>query len=157
MPLADQFPKSYLENHLAGMPERIRAQIVPRTIIRLPSTLTTRPKPKLFLVVSIDPLCLFIISTEIFERYTRNTPRAIPHQIRITKKDNPCLDHDSYVDCWKFWEEFDMTEIVQRCCQNSGEIVGTICEQTAMLIIDAVCDCPTFSASETNLISQSLA
>lgn len=134
-----------------------RAQIVPATVIRLPSSLTTTPKLKLFLIANIDPLLMFIINSDIFEYYRSTTHRALPYQVPILQSDNSFLSHDSYIDCWKFWEEYEeLDDIISFCCIGEGTILGQISEATALRVVDSVCDCLTFSNPDRERVSRGL-
>lgn len=150
MDLKDSFSP---EERLKFVRERFRAGLV----IKLFCDFTTPPKFKWLLIVSTHserPL-FFIINTEPTEFAKQNARLRDQHK-PIMKQSNPFLEHDSFIDCSTAHDNFDRNEIEEALAMDTSLILGSICSETAALILESISESPTLSRVHINQIGMEI-
>jgi hypothetical protein len=141
------------EERLKFVRERFRAGLV----VKLFCEFTKPPKFKRSLIVSTHserPL-FFIINTEPTEFAKQNARLRDQHK-PIVKQSNPFMKHDSFVDCSTAHDNFDLVEIEEALANDTSLILGSICSETAALILESIAESSTLSRVHINQIGMEI-
>ncbi|HXI26134.1 MAG TPA: hypothetical protein VNG71_19930 [Pyrinomonadaceae bacterium] len=151
MTLADAFPE-------AERREYVQRTLKTGLVVKLFCDFITDPKWKRLVIVAVrrEPPFFFLINTEP-TNYAKRTPRIAAQQLKVLAEDNDYLEHDSWIDCSKPFDDFDMLDIEDALTDDTSLILGEINAETASRIIEIVTDSDTLSPNEINAISMELA
>ena len=109
----DQYRKDFCHRHL-----------IPGSVFRLFAPETDPPKIKRFVLLAFDEMAqsaaiLFINTERPKNDYLKTLQQAIP------AKDNPFLDHDSFIDCSTLYER-DLAHLKTVFAKDPGIYLGSL-------------------------------
>lgn len=149
MSLARSFPP---EERL----ESFNRQFVSGVVIRLFCDFTRPPKEKRLLIINTSSRPhFFVINSEINE-FKQDRRRLLEQQVLLEAAEYEYLDHDSYVDCSRVWDEFMFDEIKQALISDPGRILGHINSRSAGTIMTVVDDSSTLEPRQKELVISTL-
>jgi len=98
---------------------------------------------------------IFLINSEI-HALIEKSPALKACQVTLKQSVYTFLDHDSYLNCAKVFQDLSSHELVNRLVQNEGSYIGHLNADEILQVIEAVNSAPTLSAEEKDLIINSL-
>ena len=122
---------------MASVDEQINNACQAGQILHLYCGFTNPPKPKFLVIVSLEPLLLFIINSRI-NNFKQTHPEYLACQIKINCIEHPCLNNDSYIDCSEVITSFDLERIKTILSTNLTDIKTALSTKTKQEIINAV-------------------
>lgn len=138
---------------MASIEEQINNACQPGQILHLYCGFTNPPKPKFLVIVSIEPLLLFIINSRI-NNFKQTHPEHLACQIKISCVEHSCLENDSYIDCTEVITCFDLERIKTILSTNITDIKTILSSATKQEIIMAVTTSKLLSPiHKTNVIA----
>jgi len=133
----------------------VERNLKPGQILYLSCDFTTPPKEKYLILVCADTALMFVINSRI-SPYVQKRSWLNCSQVCLRKKDYGFLDHDSFADCSKVIEEFDLSQISDQVNGDIGRIRGEITDTTKAEIIEVVKNATTIADDHKSSILNAL-
>ncbi len=138
--LGESFPGSFREDYS----KRI---FTPGSVFRAYTDLTTPPKVKIFVILSVrsDLACVgsLFVNSEININYFP-TPALRDLNLSLSKEDFDFLDHDSFLDCSQI-KEMRLEMLYDMAKNDPGIFLGGLDNETLMLAINTAREAPTIA------------
>lgn len=129
--------------------EQIDNACQPGQILHLYCGFVKPPKPKFLVIVSLNPVLVFLINSKIND-FKQNHPIHLACQIKINCAEHTCFNSDSYIDCTTAYTEsitgFDIERIKTILSTNLSDIKSVLSHITKQKIITVVKITPLLSA-----------
>lgn len=142
-------------------PEEDREKYVDRglksgQVLYLFCEFTHPPKDKyLLLACYTDPPLLFVVNSQI-PRFVQARPELLASQVKLSPRDYPFLEHDSFLDCSNVINSLDEDAIRNQLLADLSRLKGEVHQRTKAQIIEAVRRSRTVSEADRELIVHSL-
>jgi hypothetical protein len=134
--------------------EFFRERFRPGVVLKLFCDFTVPPKEKRLIVVSVEPEPLLLVINSEINEYKQKRPHLRGQQIAISSEECDFLDHDSFIDCSKVYDDFSSVEIENVVVNDTTLILGNINSRIVGEIMTVVDDSVTLEQRhKTRIIS----
>jgi hypothetical protein len=131
--------------------------LVPGNVLTLFCDFTNPQKPKLLVLVCLNPQVTFFIINSELNDFRANRPEVREHQVELKKDQHPFLRKpNSWIDCFKVVRQFDAQEIARQEHQRIGKFEGVIHNDIRAAIRSVVKDSRSLENRFKNGILQDL-
>lgn len=127
----------------------------PGQILHLTCNFTNPSKEKFLVLVSCEPVRLFIINS-VINPFIQKNPTLLSCQVKLKASDYKFLDYDSYIDCSEFKLWSSLEEIKNQLRLNINNIKIQINDSTKKEILKATSNSKLYSLLQKNIIIANL-
>ncbi len=135
----------------------LRAKLKPGSIIHLYCDFITNPDNKFVVIMYVDDdtVLACLINSRIHP-FIEKDPRLKACQIKLDAKTYTFLDHDSFLNCARLFDDFDISTIIDHLLDNPDDYKGSLGESELVGVIEAINYTDTISEIDRDLIIKAL-
>jgi hypothetical protein len=134
-----------------------RAKLGPGSIVHLYCDFIVNPDNKFLVIMYIDDdtVLACLINSRIHPLIEKD-PRLKACQIMLDAKTYTFLNHDSFLNCTKLFDDLDTSKIIDHLLDNPDDYKGSLGESELVSVIEAINDTDTISEMDRGLIIEAL-
>lgn len=130
----------------------VERNLKPSSVIKLFCRTTHPPKEKRLVIVSLTPELIFLVINTDVPRFYQNKPYLKHQQIKLESGKENFIDHDSWLDCSKIFQEFDVDDVREILLNDISRILGNLSNDLILNVMDVVVESETLEQKYINAI-----